>query len=222
MRTLSKEDYLKAAQVFDWATREHYTVWFTGKTDRHRRTEVMLPRLVEKGKLRAVRYGNRLVYCAPKYKRSDRILPELINHGLGVTEGLVRIWRSDMSGAIIPSRFFRGLGSIPEWGMQFENSVLLYEYSTRDNFYQTIKEKVKRYNDSLEKIQQRLGKKVVVVFNIAVHRGNLLGWILKYQPDGPFMFIDEQTFNSMPIGKQLITPIYLWGGDGQPYPLKTR
>jgi hypothetical protein len=44
--------------------------------------------------------------------------------------------------------------------------------------------------------------------NIAVHRGNILAWILKYQPEGPFMFIDEQTFNSMPIGKQLTAPIY--------------
>jgi hypothetical protein len=182
----------------------------------------MLPRLVEKEKLRAVRYNNRLVYCAPKFKRSDRRLPELINHGLGVTEGLVRFWRSDMNAAIIPSRFFRGWGSVPEWGMQYENSVLLYEYSTRDNFYQTIQEKIRRYKDSLDKFQQRVGRRVVVVFNIAVHRGNILAWILKYQPEGPFMFIDEQTFNSMPIGKQLTAPIYLWGGDGQPYPLKPK
>jgi hypothetical protein len=222
MRTISKDDYLKVSQIFDWATREHYTVWFTGKMDRHRRTEVMLPRLVEKGKLQAVKYGNRLVYCAPKFTRSDRKLPELINHGLGVTEGLVRFWRSDMSGTIIPSRFFRGLGSVPEWGIQYNQSVLLYEYSTRDNFYQTIQEKINRYTQSLEKLQEKFGRKVLVVFILAIHQGFLLNWLTKYQPDGPFMFTDDLTFRSIPVGAQLTAPIYFWGGDGQPYSLKTR
>ena len=51
MGIVSKDDYLKAAQLFHWAKREHYQMWFTGSLERNRRTEVMLPRLVKKGKL---------------------------------------------------------------------------------------------------------------------------------------------------------------------------
>ena len=222
MRTISKDDYLQAAQIFDWATREHYTVWFTGKTERHRRTEVMLPRLVKKGKLQAVKYGNRLVYCAQKYKRPDRKLPESIDHGLGVTEGLVRFWRTGVDGTIIPSRFFRGLGCVPEWGIQYDHSILLYEFSTRDNFYQALQEKVRRYTEFMEKIQERVGTRILVLFNLAVPRGNVLRWVTRYHPEGPFMFTDDQTFRSIPIGEQMLAPIYFWGGDGQSYPLKTK
>lgn len=222
MRTISTDAYLQAAQIFNWATREHYTVWFTGKADRHRRTEVMLPRLVKKGKLQAVKYGNRLVYCAPKLKRTDRKLPESIEHGLGVTEGLVRLWRSSPNGTIIPSRYFRGLGCIPEWAIQYDYSTLLYEFSTRDNFYQALQEKMRRYTECLEKIQERIGTKILVLFNLAVPRGNVLKWVAKYHPEGPFMFTDDQTFRSISLGEQVSAPIYLWGGDGQSYPLKTK
>jgi hypothetical protein len=177
---------------------------------------------VKKGKLQAVKYGNRLVYCAPKFRRTDRKLPASIDHGLGVTEGLVRLWRASPDGTIIPSRFFRGLGIVPEWGIQYDHSTLLYEYSTRDNFYQTLQEKVRRYTEYLEKIQERVGTKIVVVFNLAVPRSNVLMWVTRYHPEGPFMFTDDQTFRSIPIGEQITAPIYFWGEDGQTCSLKPK
>lgn len=197
-------------------------MWFTGKTDRHGRTAVMLLRLEKKKKLLVVKIGNRKFYLKPKYSRIDRKLPTSIEHGVGVTEGLVRLWRSDMTGIIIPSRFFRGLGCIPEWGIQYDQSTLLYEYCTRDNFYQALREKVRRYTECLEKIQGRLGTKILVLFNLAVPRSNVLTWVTRYHPEGPFMFTDDQTFRTIPIGEQMTAPIYFWGGDGQSYPLKTK
>lgn len=38
--------------------------------------------------------------------------------------------------------------------------------------------------------------------------------------DDSCYFVDFNTFKSVPIGQQLSAPIYLWGGDGQPYPLR--
>jgi hypothetical protein len=44
-------EYLAAGQLFHWATVEHYRLLFTGSDRRHKRTEIMLPRLVQERKL---------------------------------------------------------------------------------------------------------------------------------------------------------------------------
>src|SRR3989337_3520766 len=59
-------EYLEAAQLFHWAKKEHYTVWFKGNLVRDGRTERVLKRLVDKGRLRSVGYGRCLVYCAKR------------------------------------------------------------------------------------------------------------------------------------------------------------
>src|SRR6185503_8795916 len=123
------------AQVFHWFTKEHIILWLWGFLKRHRRTESVLPKLVQKGKLRSVKFGKRLVYTVPR--RTKGKLPELqrekhgyepkvseeaisgrnkIVHGLACTECLVRFWRSRMDGEIISERYFYGLGAVPEWG----------------------------------------------------------------------------------------------------------
>ena len=120
-KTIPIERYIEAAQVFHWATNEHFILWFNGCLVRHRRTESVLQRLVQQGKLRSVRFGKRLIYTVPR--RTKGKVPTVPNenvryeagkseqavsgrnkivHGLACTEGLVRFWRSDMNGEIIP------------------------------------------------------------------------------------------------------------------------
>jgi hypothetical protein len=216
MRTIPKENYLKVAQLFDWAGSEHYRVWFTGSRARHRRTEVMLPRLVKKGKLRVEKYGLKNIYIAPKFKKRPNI--ENIEHGLGVTEGLVRFYRADPTGEIIPSRFFRGAWNVPEWGIKYGEKILLYEFCTRSNFYTRLKRKVKTYPYSMTKIEDKFGA-ALVLFVCDVEREYVLNFLKRNQVDDPFLFTDYQTFKSVPIGEQLTAPIYFWW-DGQKYPLR--
>jgi hypothetical protein len=208
--TIGKDQYLKAAQVFHWATREHYAEWFTGEPGRHRRTEVMLPRLVRKGKLRVARYGRWIVYSAPRRARGENYN---IPHGLACTEGLVRFWRSDMTAEIIPERAFRGGGVIPEWGLRFSNgNLLLYEFCTEDNFqrYGLVKGKMNRY--------QKIYPEAFVLFVIDTEREKVEKFVSKITGDN-FFFTDYETFKSVPIGQQLIAPIYFWC-DGRVHPLR--
>lgn len=222
MRTIGKDDYLEAAQIFNWATKEHYILWFTGRLDRHRRTEVILPRLVKKGKLKSYRYGKRFIYIAPRMGRNNRVYYN-IEHGLACTEGLVRIWRSKMDGIIIVERHFRGLGSVPEWGIRFPNKkLLLYEHCTENNFTHAgmIKGKVTKYLENLPDIESKYQGEGIVLFVLDVDRKRVESFVSRNKPIGePFFFTDYQTFIKVPIGKQLSTTIYIWGVDGDTYPL---
>ena len=213
MRTIPAKKYIQWSQLLDWAGAEHYRVLFTGSAERHRRTEVMLPRLVQKGRLRRQNYGSKFVYIAPKFKKLPKV--ESIEHGLGVTEGLVRLWRSDMTAEIIPSRFFRGMGNVPEWGMRFGETLILYEFCTRSNVYARLKKKVATYPESLDKIEEKFGS-TFVLFVCDINRE----YVKNFEPKPDWaMFTDYQTFKTVPIGRQPIAPIYFWC-DGKEYPLR--
>lgn len=213
MRTIPAKKYIQWSQLLDWAGAEHYRVLFTGSAERHRRTEVMLPRLVQRGKLRELKYGAKKVYIAPKFKKPPRV--ENIEHGLGVTEGLVRFWRSDMTAEIIPSRFFRGMGNVPEWGMKFKAGMILYEFCTRSNVYARLKKKVSTYPQSLYKIEEKFGP-AFVLFVCDVTRE----YVKNFEPKPDWaMFADYETFKSVPIGEQLTAPIYFWC-DGKERPFR--
>jgi len=217
---IRRDAYLRAAQLFHWATRDHYVEWFTGEVKRHRRTEVMLPRLVKQGKLRVKKYGKKYVYSAPR--RVKGMKKPLIYHGLGCTEGLIRMAWSNRDCTIIPERMFKGMGNVPEWGIRYNHGkLLLYEFSTRSNFeLGVVMNKVKRYQATLPSIEGRFKGEALVLFVVDVERDRLQTYIEKKHPDGPYFFVDYETFTSVPLGKQLDAKIYLWGEDGQPYSLK--
>jgi hypothetical protein len=219
--TISRYDYLKTAQLFDWATKEHYVLWFMGEKKRHKRTEVMLPRLVNQEKLIAKRYGKKLVYIVPRKGRKPH--PN-IEHGLGCTGGLVRIWRSRMDGVIIPEREFRGFGIVPEWGIGYHNGkMLLYEFCTAKNFFKSgnVQGKITRYNRYLPLIEQKFGREGIVLFVIDVNRRIVDEFVTSRMPLGSqFFFTDYKTFRYENIGEQLTAPIYIWGDDSWPYPLE--
>ena len=240
--TIPIKDYLEAAQLFHWAVKEHFIMWFTGGTLRHRRTESVLRRLTEAGRLRAVRYGKRLVYTVPRrvkgrnpampketgvYRpgRSEKAVAGLtkIVHGLGCTEGLVRFWRSEMNGEIIPERFFQGLGSVPEWGIRYPNGkMLLYEFCTKDNFLfrNNMIGKVRAYDANLCAIEEKFSAEAIVVFVIDTDRESVQRFVnSKLTVGDPYFFIDYGTFLKAPLGRALFTPVYVWS-DGKKYPLK--
>jgi hypothetical protein len=208
-----RQDFEKAGQGFHTATREHYTIWFTGETERWKKAEVMLPRLVKLGKLVAHDYSKKLVYTVPR--RCRGILPN-IEHGLGCTEGLVRFWRSDMNCRVIPEQRFKGFKVVPEWGLLYPTGkLLLYEFSTRDNAMRSglISRKVHLYEKYLADIEKEFTAQATVVFVLDIPRE-------KIRPEGDYFFTDYQSFKSVPIGWQLTVTIYLWGRDGQAYSLR--
>ena len=218
--TIRKSIYLKWGQLFKYATADHYKQVLTGSTERHKRTEVMLPRLVREGKLRTFKHGRVLVYAVPRYTQGQNIFVE---HGLACTEGLVRFWRSDMSGVIIPERFFRGLGSIPEWGIIYPNNrMILFEFCSSDNFHRArlIEGKVKKYLRNLPDIENKFKAETVVVFVADVKRADVERLVARINPTGPFFFTDYEAFLQVPNGQQLTAAIYIWGENGNLYPLR--
>jgi hypothetical protein len=244
MNTIPLDWYIDVAQVFHWAKKEHFILWFTGTTKRHRRTESVLNRLVKRNRLRAVRYGKRLIYSVPR-RLKGKTLDELsgltkVPHGLACTESLVRVFRSRMDGEVIPERFFYGCGSVPEWGIRYPNGkMILFEFSTRSNFLFTnlMNGKINAYARHIQKIEEKFQSKAIVLFVIDVPRptveryvgslgrdvGSVAGVPAPYPgdrfPSDPFFFTDYKTFLDVPIGRALFTPIYFWGHDGSVYPL---
>lgn len=230
---------MDVAQVFHWAKREHFIMWFTGETKRHRRTETVLQRLVKRRKLRSVRYGKRLIYIAPR-KVKGKIVDEFsgltkVPHGLACTECLVRFFRSRTDGEIIAERFFYGCGAVPDWGIRYPNGkILLFEFSTKSNFMFTnlINGKLSAYERSIEKIEEKFQAQAVLVFVVDIPRPTLERFIARKTLPAQeraagtvagaptnVMFTDYATFLDIPIGESLIAPIYFWLFDGKPYPL---
>ena len=235
--------YIEASQVFHWATKRHFQLWFTGQEKkRHRRTETVLKRLVRRGKMRSMLYGKKLIYSAPKNikgKAMDEFygLSKVV-HGLACTEGLVRFYRSRMDGVVIAERFFYGCGSVPEWGIIYpEGKMLLFEFCTKSNFYFSgnMKGKLQTYDRNLEKIERKFNAKAMVIFVLDVPHGVVERYVGSLRsavgsvadaplegdtfPFDPFFFTDYESFKKVPIGEQLTAPIYFWI-DCKQYPLR--
>lgn len=222
-------EYVKMAELFDWFTREQAVAWFTGGERRHKRTETLLPALVTEGKLRAVTYEKRLVYTHPRNGRGGETKEghiksySRIPHGLGVTECLVRFWRSDMDSMIVPEQHFKGCGVRPDIGFKFDSGKLMcIEFTTEHNWYKkgNISGKLRRYRKYSDNIEERFQAEFFVVF-VADIRRDKIGWFIeRADTSGPFLFVDLETFKSVPHGHQLTAPIYIWGEDGKDYGLK--
>jgi hypothetical protein len=234
--------FLDWAEVFHIATKRHFLLAITGEEPkRHRRSEIVLRRLSQGKKLRVFRYGKKLVYALPrKTKKFDEFeMMSKINHGLACTECLVRFYRSGMDGEIIAERFFRGCGSVPEWGIRYPNkTMLLCEFSTKSNFLYTelMNGKLNAYIRNLTRIEEKFQAKAIVVFVVDLPRATVERFVgtlrredgsLAGARDGgdsfplnPFFFTDYETFLKIPLGKQLYEPIYFWSYDGKAYPLR--
>ena len=185
--SISEETFLRVAQVFDWATKAHYVMWFTDKNSlRHRRIEILLRRLTDKHKLRVTAYKNRLVYITPR--RRGEMSEFNISHGLGVTDGLVRLILSDRSAEIIPERRYRSRVR-PEFGLVYGQKSILYEFCTCDNARRNniLKYKIRNYQDFISPDQ-------IVLFVLQIPREEVKRKVRLLKPEGNFFFTDYQTF----------------------------
>lgn len=216
--TPTQQEYLKVAEYFLWAEARDFTYWFTGMWKRWKRTEYNLPRMVEKGALTAVRHGNKLVYSAGK-KRASYLAD--IEHGLICTKSLLR-FKASKEGEFISESFFRtiNLGSVPEWGVIYDNTLLLFEYGTADNFRRTrlMKKKLTQYKKALPRFDAYFEKKTVILFVFDAERYRVEYFCNRYGSNERFYFCDLASFRNVTTGKQLIAPIYFWI-DGKRYSL---
>ena len=226
--TIPMDLYIEASQVFHWATMRHFCIWFTGSYRRHRRTETVLRRLSKRGILRTFKYGKKLVYSSKQVKDEFEGLAK-VNHGLACTECLVRFYRSRTEGMIVAEKYFYGLGCVPEWGIVYpDGKMLLFEFSTRNDFLVTgkVKGKLQAYREHIERIEEKFNAKALLVYVIDIPKVTLERFLHKVWRAGSvaalspeIFFVDFETFLSIPIGEQLIAPIYYWM-DGNQYALR--
>lgn len=220
MRTLTptQKEFRKVAEYFLWAEAKHFTYFFTGQWKRWKRTEYNLPKMVEKGALTAVRYGKNLVYSVGS-KRAGNTSD--IEHGLICTESLLR-FRDSKHGEFISESFFRTLnfGSVPEWGVIYNNTLLVFEYGTADNFRRTLlmKKKLAQYKTAVPRFDDYFEKKTIVLFVFDAERYRVKYFSERYGKDARFYFCDLASFRDAHFGEQLTTPIYFWM-DGGSYSL---
>lgn len=204
--SIPQREYLKVTQKFHWATMEQYVKWFTGDVKRHGRTEIVLKRLAERGKILRKRYGKRFVYAAKRRRGYTKIY-----HGLVCTECLIRVYRSKEGQVIQESKFY-GCGSIPEWGIIYDTTILLFEFCSQDNFKRKgrMAGKINQYQKNLEKIEDRFNAKPVVLFVIAGERNKVEEFVGDEKPLGDFVFTDFHTFLKIPSGDVLKAKVYFW------------
>lgn len=230
----SQEKYLEASQLFHWATKDHYNIWLYGSAKRSHRTEAVLPRLAKKWEnlktrkrsLFSIDFGKRKIYTCPR--RVRKLGRELgifykVEHGLGCTECLVRLWRSDTNAMVLGERYFFKCKCIPDIGLKYPNGkMILVEYQSKSSLYanNNIKNKLSRYRTNLWMINERFSASSILLFVIDVPREKVQKLVYNIMPVGlPAFFTDYETFKSVPIGGQLSAQIYIWGEDGKSYPL---
>lgn len=210
------DEYKKVAQLFDWAGRVHFTLYFHGKNIRDGRSERVLKLLKDQEYLIAQVYGKGLIYSVKRRNRDRRHRGlEQVEHGLGHTIGLVRIKLADNQGVFTNGRNYKEYGFIPEWEVTYPTGKkLLFEFCTLDNFHRALKSKVERYQRFLAE-----NANTSVLFVLDVERQEIIDFLTKIQPTGPMAFAEYTTFRNIPFGEQLKAPIYLWR-DGQARPLR--
>jgi hypothetical protein len=199
------KEYLVFAQRMGWAFWWHFTLLIYGYIWTDSRTRRVLKKLVDDGKLHALPYlRNTLIYTVPRIdRRKSHRSVNSIEHGLGVTEGYVRLWLSDKSAIYIPERDF--INPRPEFGLQYPNgNILKYEYCTEDNM-RMFKTKVSNHE----------GKEGTVLFVCDVD--DICRYMKKYP--GEYFITTYQAFKAAPYGHQLSACIYTYGIDGKTYPL---
>lgn len=201
-----------------WAEAQDFTCWFTDEWKPWKRTQYNLPRTVEKGALTSVRHGKKFVYSVGKKRANNKAD---IEHGLICTKSLLK-FKLARDGKFISEKFFRTikLGSVPEWGVKYDDQLFLFEYSTADNFRRTrvMKKKIKQYVTSIPRFENYFNKEVIVLFVFDAERYQVKYFFEKYGQYPHFYFCDLASFNEVEIGNQLSAPIYFWM-DGGSYPL---
>lgn len=214
--SITQEGLLKAAQALDGCfTQEQITKLLFGIEGRKRGVERLLPYLVTRGRLISYPYHKKLVYIVPR--RSRKEYDEFhIEHGLGCTECKVRLWLADRSAQLVPERRFRGFNVWPDGGLIYPNGwLLMYEFATEDNAKRlsVLRNKVHRYLELIKDHHQ-------VLFVLDRPADKVKEVIAKLTGHEAIWYVDFTTFKSVPLGRQLLAPIYINGGNGETLSLR--
>lgn len=212
---LRDEMLVKMASVLSWFSRGVVVMWLTGSEGRLGWVEYWLPRLVREGRLQTRIFGKEILYARRRQTNLN------LAHELACSDILTRFYISDRSGEILTLRYFKkqaGLGIVPDGGLVYSPWVLLWEYSTKNNCerLQVLRWKVGRY---IRLAQARPNYQVVLVLDVTAEQVSQI--ITKLTPHEAIFYVDYQTFRSVPLGQQLIAPIYVNGSNGQTYPLRS-
>jgi hypothetical protein len=237
MRRLTplQKHYLEVARLFHVAERSHFVIWFTGRDQRHKPTERVLPALVRKGYLRAARYGRKLIYATDgkAYSFSPRGEGGGVRrhpyHGLCCTEALVRIVRADPQVEVIPEEGFVSarVGCTPEWAVIYRErgTALLFEFSTRAQVYNgEFSAKLSRYRKCLPKLAGWLKAAPLLLAAVDGGASEVQLIVERLRERGrtseEMFFVDWGSFVGLPLGAALTAEIYLWGGGEGRHPLR--
>lgn len=197
-------NFLEEIERFDWFTKRQARLYFYGSDERDNgRMERLLQRLADSGRIQKERpFGNLPAYYSCRRinrKEYDHSYGH-IYHGVGCTEGFIRLWKTDPHPKIFHPEY-KFVHQKPEFAITYSTGkTLYYEFSTADNL-RVLKTKIEKYT-------QILPSKCVALFVLDTDQDHLLSLIDRYQPDGRFYFIDYQTFKSVPLHLQLISKIY--------------
>jgi hypothetical protein len=202
-------------------------MYFYGRQKRSKVLEVTLPKLEREGRLKVDWLDGEKVYSVARKNGTPAMS---IEHELGAGEGLIRIWRCRMDESeIFLERAFRGFAIVPEWGIRYpeeRGTMLLYEHHTNQNFNHggVMKSKLTRYSKHLPRIEEKVNRKVNVLFVIDATRHRVREFVGKVkpflekpvmsdisrEPRYPFFFTDYKTFLEVPVGQALSAEIYFW------------
>ena len=233
--TITKDQVLKTVKLLRYVSRRQLAMKFTGKDERIKILETALPKLEREGRLVVAWHDGEKVYSPA---RKNRVIGMSIDHELGATEGLIRIWRCRMAESeIVPEKAFRGFAIVPEWGIRYSDNrgtMLLYEFCTQNNFKHggVMKSKLTRYRKYLPDIEAKAKREITVLFVIDTDRGRVKDFVhwmdtlldepiisgITGEARYPFFFTDYQTFKSVPIGNALTAKINFWH-DGKEWSL---
>ncbi|MAU01488.1 MAG: hypothetical protein CL608_30475 [Anaerolineaceae bacterium] len=211
-----------------WAAEHHLLLftqkdmaeWLTGSRRRKKFIEKQFPQLVTEKKLKAVRFGKKLVYRLnhPHLRNSTSHL----EHDLMCTKLIIRFGVQEI-GEIVSELFFleqkKLFGCVPDWAVLYPNMVMLCEYSTADNFRRTklMRGKLKAYRQHLFRFIDYFDNDVSVLFIFDAPRHKVKQFVLDNAvPNDRFAyFTDLTSVLQAPKPELLTTPLFIWGGDGQ-------
>jgi hypothetical protein len=214
---------LEVAKHGHWWGKEDFQIWFRGEAPRRDKFfEHNLPRLVKRRKnnLKLGHYGKKDIYAIPRYyKNFDTTDPdnqEYLYHELACTKTMTRIYRSQMDCEIFHQSVFRGYGSVPEWGIRYENGLMyLGEFSTAADTGKNLSIKAAKYPKSISYIEKDFDAQVIVLFILDVPRWKVQKRVKELKANEPYRFIDYLSFLDAPIGSAFDAPwIYPDGSVG--------
>lgn len=207
-----------------WFDQKSLTEWLTGSRDRKNYIEKELPKMVAEKKLKAVRYGKKLVYRFnhPRLRNGTAHL----EHDLICTKLIIRFGAQD-SGEIVSELFFleqkERFGCIPDWAVLYPAMVLLCEFSTADNFRRThlMRQKLRSYRRYISRFVDYFDNDVSILFVLDAPRHKVKQFAKSHAvPDCTFVyFTDLASLLEVSKAELLTSKIFIWGGDGQLYSL---